>query len=298
MPALLPLCWVEFATAFFHVIYALAIINPEVDSAIRLYFDTPSANSLRWFEYALTATTMSAFGAVNSGIFSFPYFVKVIFSGFALQSCGYIIELLDNNNARDRRLFNIIWWVIGNALNLCGIGILLFQVFGSKTHGAFWLFVQNTLPFALWFQVCCTSALVSFRLEYSHKTQTFGLIARWSFSKWRQFSDPWFAEKWYVLLSLSTKVAVFWLSFATYRKIVEDNGFAKKSNIDWNVVRFCAMSIPAGWVFLFGFNDWSSWQGAPLFGAKSMRKGGAKEVEWRRRPPPFTVGAQDSAITL
>jgi hypothetical protein len=198
VPALLPLCAVEFATAFFHVVYALAILSPGVEATVRLFFDTPSANSLRWFEYALTATTMSAFGAVNSGIFSFPYFVKVVFSGFALQACGYIIELLDSGSPRDWRIFDVVWWHIGTALNLSTIGIMLYQIFGSKTHGAFWLFVQNTVPFALWFN-------------------TFGLISRWLFHKWRQFSDPWFCERWYIILSLSTKVAVFWLAFAHVR---------------------------------------------------------------------------------
>ena len=280
VPALLPLCAVEFATAFFHVIYAIAIMSSTVEAAIRRYFDTPSVNSLRWFEYALTATTMTAFSGVNSGIFSFPYFVKLIFSGFALQACGYLIELLDYNSPRDRRIFNIVWWYIGSALNLSGIGILLYQIFGSKTHGAFWLFVQNTVPFALWFN-------------------TFGLISQWSFRRWRQFSDPWFCERWYIILSLSTKVAVFWLAFATYRKIVEDKGFANKSNINWNAVRFSAMAAPAGWVLLFGLIDWSSWQGAPLFGARRQRvkKGGMDDVEWRRKPS-YAFGAPDVKLSL
>jgi hypothetical protein len=295
VPALLPLCIVEFVTAFFHIVYALAVVNPTVDAIIRTVFDTPSVNSLRWFEYALTATAMSAFGGVNAGIASFPYFLKIVFSGFALQACGYAIELLDFNSPRDRRLFNIIWFVIGNGLNLSGIGILLYQIFGSKTHGAFWLFVQNTVPFALWFQVRFMYQRLQV-VEYSQQTQTFGLIARWTFRKWRQFSDPWFAERWYILLSLSTKVATFWLAFATYRKIVEDNGFATKSNINWNIVRFCAMSIPAGWVFLFGLSDWSSWNGTPLIGARRRAQRIDAQPEWKRRPPPYTVGARGLAL--
>ena len=41
--------------------------------------------------------------------------------------CGYIIELLDADSARDARVFRIVWW-LGSVVNITGVGILLYQV--------------------------------------------------------------------------------------------------------------------------------------------------------------------------
>lgn len=219
-----PYVAVEFITAGFHVIYLCALVWPSTDALLRRYVaDTPSANPLRWVEYSITATIMGAFGSLNVGITSFYYFLKLVSSGVCLQLCGYIIELLDHENKRDRRLFKLVW-TLGTLLNIFTVGIMLYQIFASKTHQT--VFYYNVVPFSIWFQ-------------------TFGVVAQLSFKKWRQFSDPLFAERWYMILSLSTKLAVFWLSFSTYRQIAEDNGFASRTRgVNWTAVRFSASYVP------------------------------------------------------
>lgn len=234
-----PYVAVEFITAGFHLIYFSALLWRPFDALLRRYVaDTPSANPMRWVEYGITATIMGAFGSLNVGITSFYYFLKLVSSGVCLQLCGYIIELLDNENARDRRLFKLVW-TLGTLLNIFTVAIMLYQIFASKTHQT--VFYYNVVPFSLWFQ-------------------TFGVVAQLAFNKWRQFADPLFAERWYIMLSLSTKLAVFWLSFSTYRQIAENNGFAAHTtSVNWTAVRFVASYLPLSIVFVAAVIDAFSW---------------------------------------
>jgi Heliorhodopsin len=243
---LVPSIIVEFITAFFHAVYLMALVFPELDDALRTWvIDSPSANPLRWVEYAITATTMSCFGSIAIGINDFYYFLKLVFSGVCVQLLGYGIETLDlmTDAQLKTRLFNLLFYGLGQLLNLPSIAILLYQIYASKTHGAFWLFLENTLPFALWFN-------------------TFGIICQCNFKKWRQFQDPYFTERWYIVLSLSTKIAVFWLSFGTFKKIAEDNGYSDKAGVNWNAVRYSAMSVPAAWVIAYALYDGMVWSAA------------------------------------
>jgi len=239
---------VEAITATFHVIYLFALVLPNFNSFIKRFIaDTPSANALRWIEYAITSTIMSAFGGISLGMNDAYFFVKTVSTGIALQACGYILEILQANNAdgtpniRDRRLYQIIWWVIGSSLNLVSVGLLLYHIFASKLHGAQSLFIQNTLPFAFWYQ-------------------TFGIIAQQSFFKNQQFCDRYYCERWYLILSLSTKIAVFWLGFGTFRKIIEDNGVAARTGVNWTAVRFSAMLVPAICVVGYVVKDVLQWR--------------------------------------
>lgn len=239
-----PLICVEFITAFFHLVYLFAQMDPNVDRAVREWVDSPSANPLRWVEYAITATTLSTFGSIAIGINDFYYFLRGVFAGVTLQAMGYIIEILGGLPAgpefqRDR-VYRLVYYVLGLLTNLPMVAILLLQTFGSETHSAFRVFVENALPLALWFN-------------------TFGIIAQMSFNKWRQFSDINFTERWYILLSLSTKITIFWVSVATFKGITEQNGFSKKVGVDWDVIRYCALSIPAGVVAAYALHDASVW---------------------------------------
>ena len=259
---------IEFVTVFFHCIYLVALLDPSVDQWIRQIFDTPSANPLRWFEYSITATLMAAYGSISIGITDFYYFLRGLFSGVALQSLGYgieilggardanegvierlkelgapssIVESLDKSKATLHRIFFIMFTVVGQLINLPMVAILLYQTFGSKTHSDFWYFLQNAFPLAIWFQ-------------------TFGIIAQLSYSRWRQFADINFAERYYILLSISTKLAVFWISFGTFKQITEDNQFATKSGVDWRAVRYSAMFVPAAVVIAYAVRDAVVWK--------------------------------------
>ncbi len=235
--ALLPSIVVEFITAFFHVVYFFALTRPAVDALVRRIADTPSANPLRWVEYAITATLMSAFGNTAVGISDFYYFLKTVFTGVCLQAVGYVIELLDVASPRDGRLFNIMWWVLGFGLNLPSIGILLYQIFASHTGSSQRLFIENCVPFAVWYN-------------------TFGLVAMYAYKKEGKFRDKFYSERWYTVLSLSTKLAVFWLGFGTFKKISEDNHVSGRAGVDWDAVRYSAMSLPAAVVLVYIWYDW------------------------------------------
>jgi len=121
------------------------------------------------------------------------------------------------------------------------VGILLYQTFASTTHGFINIFIENSLPLAFWYQ-------------------TFSLICRWSYYEKYQFVDPKYTEKWYILLSVSTKIAIFWTSFSTFKRITEDNGVAAPIGIDWDMIRYMAFSLPASIVFLVAWQDAKQWK--------------------------------------
>lgn len=125
------------------------------------------------------------------------------------------------------------------------------------------MFYYNVIPFSIWFQ-------------------TFGIVARLAFRRWRQFRDRYFAEKWYVILSLSTKVTVFWLNYSTYRGISEDNGWAPRTpGVNWNVVRWLASYLPLAGVLLAAGADAVAW-------------GRRSSCEFAARDPREQLGAEDA----
>lgn len=235
-----PVIYVEFITASFHVIYLLALIYPSVNNFItKNIISSNSANALRWIEYGITASMMAAFGNANIGIFDFYFFIKTLTDGVALQMCGFLLELLSVSSEKDKRIANIIW-NLGTALNLSSVGILLYQIFASKPHTN--LFYYNIVPFSLFFN-------------------TFGVVAWLSFKKYRQFADINFAEKWYIILSLCTKISVFWLGFATFKTITEQNGVsAKTAGVNWKYVRYSASYALLGMIALLGARDFMQWR--------------------------------------
>jgi hypothetical protein len=217
-----PLVAVEIITAAFHLLYLLQLHSPIMRRFVRRYIGGGGANPLRWFEYSITATLLTVFGGLNIGLNSFPYLLANLSSGVALQVVGFVIETLDVRSERDRTLFYVLWYQ-GSLLNVTYVGVLLYQLFASKTHTN--IFYFNVLPFSILFN-------------------TFGFVARASFMKWRRFADDVYTEKAYIALSLSTKVAIFWLSFSTFRSLIEDRGFAPAVGVRWDVVRWMSAALP------------------------------------------------------
>jgi len=248
-----PYVAVEYITAFFHVWYLTNLfveayptrhLSTLFRPAYRLSVwlsngkNAESANTLRWFEYAITASLLSAFGGLAIGLNQFPYFVHILSSGVALQMCGYLIEMLDYTIVLHQRIYSIAI-NLGTILNLTSVGILLYQIFASKTHTT--VFYYNVVPFAIYYQ-------------------TFGFVAMLRFFHYKQFQSKWFVERWYIILSLSTKVAVFWLSFATFRQLAEDNGFLPRTpGVEWTAVRFSASFIPLGLLAATAVRDAMRW---------------------------------------
>jgi hypothetical protein len=63
------------------------------------------------------------------------------------------------------------------------------------------------------------------------------------------------------VLSLTTKHAVFWLSFSTYRGILEDNGVVSRTPlVNWTAVRYLASYGLMVVVIALGVYDGVSWQ--------------------------------------
>ena len=241
--AFTPSLFVEFFTAGAHLIYWFAMTFDGFDYYIRKVLPSPSANPLRWVEYAITASVMSSFGGVNMGMNDFFYLMKTFALGVILQTCGYLIELLDStsDDRRDKIFFNVLYWIVGYISNFVSVGLMLGQLFASKLHSELHLFIENSLPFAFYFSL-------------------FGIVCRYSYQKRGLWIDPWFAEKYYIVLSWSTKIAVFWLSFGTYRKIIADLGFGS-SGINWDAVRYCAIAIPfvpLAIIFVYDMIRWKS----------------------------------------
>ena len=145
-----------------------------------------------------------------------------------------------------------MWWVIGSNLNLVNVGILLYQIFASDLGSNAHVFYENVVPFAVWFN-------------------TFGIVAQLTFRKWRQFADPNFSEKYYIVLSVSTKVAVFWLGFGSYRQILENNHSIPRTGLDWAAVRYSAIAIPACVLLGYVAYDAREWRRVRVTESRSGR---------------------------
>jgi hypothetical protein len=229
-----------YITAAAHVLYILILNFPSVDKFVRCYIiDSPSLNPLRWVEYAVTATIISVWAHLIIGNDSFYFFLLLIASGVALQGFGLVIEKLDYSNLRDRNIATILW-NMATITNIAPVVVLLLQLFASKTHNIN-IIAYNIFPYTIWFQ-------------------TFGIVSWLGFMKYHQFADKYFQEKWWLILSLSTKVTLFWLGFATYREIGVNQGWtAPTPGINWTTVRFTASYLPLSIVFAVAVNDALEW---------------------------------------
>lgn len=229
-----------FITAGFHIIYIMILLSPSLDAFIRRRLvDSSSLMPLRWVEYGITATIISAWGQLSIGNDSFYFFLTMLTSGFSFQFFGLLLEKLDCFNKKDRNIAEVIW-NIASLINISPVAILLYQLFASRTHNQ-QIFIYNIAPYALWFQ-------------------SFGVIAWLTFIRYHQFKDRAFSEKWYLVLSLSTKLTIFWLGFSTFREISVKQGWvAATPGVDWYRVRMTAAYLPFGLVFFVALNDAMDW---------------------------------------
>jgi hypothetical protein len=237
-----------YITAGFHVVYIVILCSPKCDALVRKYvIDSESTMPLRWIEYAITASILSAWGQLQIGNSSFYFFLQTLSSGIALQAIGLLLEKLDSESQRDSNIAGILWNT-ASVLNIVPVPVLLYQLFASKTHNQ-WTFIYNILPYSVWFQ-------------------SFGIVAWLSFKKYRQFADPLFAEKWYIILSLTTKMTVFWLGFATFQEISVKQGWVPPTKgVNWFSVRMTASYLPVSLVILVALKDYYAWS-APKTGAR------------------------------
>lgn len=74
------------------------------------------------------------------------------------------------------------------------------------------------------------------------------LLRAFNVSEWKSFL---FAEEVYAVLSLTSKLSIFWLAVAATRRALERNGRDEKSGVDWDAVRYCAMALPLSFLIVY-----------------------------------------------
>lgn len=235
--ALTSLVVFEWITAGFHVLYVVQLHSARFREFVARFLDmrTHSINPLRWVEYSITAGILSAFGNLNLGITDFYIFLTMLSSNIAIQAIGYVLEILDGRDNFQKRLSRILWWQ-ATLINVTHVAFLLYQLFSSKTHTT--VFYYNVLPYTILYQ-------------------TFGIVAKLNFNRTGPFAHASYTEFFYILLSLSTKLAVFWLGFSTFRGIEETRGFAAHTKgVDWDAVRNVASYGPLGILVLISIMEW------------------------------------------
>ena len=236
LTSLVTFAWI---TAAFHVAYITQLYSPRFLAFQNSVLGGGGVNPLRWVEFGVTATIMAAFGNLNIGISDFYLFLKVLCTGVALQMVGFVLELLDHKDPLHARIAGILWNQ-ATLLNLVNIFIILFQVFSSSTHTR--VFFWNVVPYSIYFN-------------------TFGVVSWLSFKRSGPFESAAYTEAWYIALSLSTKFAVFWLGFSTYRGLEEDRGFAAHTpGVNWNSVRFVAGYLPSSLLVVVAVWQWGVWR--------------------------------------
>lgn len=257
LTGLLLFSWI---TAAFHVLYIVQIHSPAFQELQRRLLGGEGVNPLRWVEYSITAGIMAALSNLLIGITDFYVFLKVLCANVAIQMIGFALELLDVRDPLQKRLGNILWNQ-ATVLNLVNVGILLTQLFGSKTHT--YTFYYNIVPYSLLFQ-------------------TFGIVAMLNFKRSGFLASAAYAEVWYILLSLGTKVSVFWLGFATWRGLQESRGFAPiTKGVNWDAVRYTFAYGPLGLMILGAASEYMRW--------KRLKNTRARA---RARPAPASASAR------
>lgn len=221
--ALLGFELVSWVTAGFHVIYLVQLLSPGVRSWVKKNISERSANPIRWIEYSISAGMLVAFEALYLGMSDFNIFVSYIAANAAVQMVGFILEILDSDVPVQNRVGGLLW-TQASILNTANVALLLYQVFASKTYTN--IFYYNVVPFALLFN-------------------TFGVVAWLNFKKRGFFRSPEYTELWYIALSVTTKFAIFWLGYSTYRGLQEERLFASRTRgINWDTVRITASVLP------------------------------------------------------
>ena len=221
--ALTGLLLFAWLTAGFHVIYILQLHSARFRAYVERFLGGSGVNPVRWVEYAITAGIMASLANLNIGATDFYLFLKVLCSNAAVQMIGYVLELLNHRDPLHARVASILWNQ-ATVLNLVNVAVLLTQIFGSKVHSS--VFYYNVVPYSILFQ-------------------TFGIVAWLNFKRKGLFASAVFTEAWYIGLSLGTKLAVFWLGFATWRGLEESRGFAPKTpGVSWDAVRYVASYGP------------------------------------------------------
>ena len=216
---------VELITAGWQILYGLELWRAvrRAPDAVKRWTSRP----LRWAEYAVTATLMTLTNLVATGGNDVATFVVATGSSVALQACGFVSELAWRpRGAPDLRMdaTNVVVNVQGFILLFTVIGIVMAQVANNENTDRIW--VHQTGVYSVYF--------ASFGINSA--------LRAFSIGPW---SDFLWTETVYMVLSVTSKTTLFWLSTGATRQVLENRKFAKDTaGVHWDAVRLCAMIIP------------------------------------------------------
>lgn len=151
-------------------------------------------NKARWFEYALSASTMMVGIAVLSGVADFSALVMIFVLDAIMNLCGLGMEIYNQGKSKP----NWLVYAIG-----CIAGIVPWLVFGTYVWSAN-VYGSGDIPtFVYWIYasmfVLFSSFAVNMYLQYKKA------------GKWK---DYLYGERAYMILSLVAKTLLAWQVFA------------------------------------------------------------------------------------
>jgi hypothetical protein len=288
----------EFVLAFFHAVYFYRWRGtppppppPPVEppGPPELAFQ-PSANSLRWLDYAVTQSLTVVFLASALGVLDAYVLLKMLVECVALQTLGWVLEKLDARVPREAFAGGILL-VSSFVSSISTVGVLAWSAAASRLH-------------AMAFALCV--------LPVGFHALAMAYVITRNFYRQGALHDAVYAEKAFILTSLACRLSTFWIVVTTWLSVYQDRGLMARSAIaggvlDLNAVRISAIVVPpALTVFLLSLEAHSYtpapvqktmpptlWEavrlGAPVGGrrrARSPMQGGA--VRRRVRTPPKT----------
>tara|TARA_Y100000114_G_scaffold149757_1_gene164337 strand:- start:144 stop:1064 length:921 start_codon:yes stop_codon:yes gene_type:complete len=183
-------------------------------------------NKLRWTEYAITATAMTLSGYISVGQGDIYVLVNITLLGILLQLCGYFIEVKETKNT-----WKIFFW----------LGCFVeFAIVVPLTAWTVSLNIfENAGLYAAWGAYIIYYSL--FPLNAYHD-------AKHKYEKDHKFTVT---DKYYVILSFTSKMALFWITVgALMSNVSEDSEVHHWENI---IIAACivpACMVLASWYIL------------------------------------------------
>lgn len=200
----------------FHTLKCLLAVSCITSFAHVGYAFLPQAgatrgNIFRFIEYAITATLLTQCVAVTSGATQIEGFIMITGASIALQTFGIALERMEDTVGKITLLF----------------GGFTLQIFLVTTIG--W-HVNTSYSMQQWIAAAYTMYYTLFGINSALHT--------FSVSKWNE--DTW-AEYVYIILSVCSKTALFWLVFGeVHRSYIMIND----PSVDWRAVQISASVVP------------------------------------------------------
>ena len=178
-------------------------------------------NPYRWLEYGITATMLTLSSGVSVGASSIDAFVFMLALSVMLQGTGLGLDLVHSRPvAGMRELLLSAGFVAVTALVV---------ILSWHTHTAAHVLVDTCRvgsAYGIYY--------LSFGVAAALRAYNIGM---WRGAAWTEFV--------YVMLSLSSKTSIFWLSFGGIRQMVEHlNADEHKNGANWHTVQSAAAYGP------------------------------------------------------